>query len=191
MDPEEDGLIALMRENGIPITRSNYIEMMYAEGDRPDPWTPELEGELPTFLQLREDGSDPTAEPSSEGASRRPEMDNRPRPGLGPGLGRRAHARRADDASTPPRLKGGPDHGSTYRRRRRHLPRAAVHPGRAGRLLEGAVARRAQLQSAGRSCCSPPQPAPPAEPPSRPPEPDADRPARASPRSRARSGQPG
>lgn len=75
MDPEEDGLIALMRENGIPITRSNYIEMMYAEGDRPDPWTPELEGELPTFLQLREDGSDPTAEPSSEGASRRPEMD--------------------------------------------------------------------------------------------------------------------
>jgi hypothetical protein len=47
----EDPLIALMRRDGIPVTRQNYIDMAYAGIELPDPWPAELEAELPAELQ--------------------------------------------------------------------------------------------------------------------------------------------
>jgi hypothetical protein len=51
-DPEvkEDGLTKLMKHFGIPVTRENYIDLMYM-GTPPDPWTWEDEAEMPPHLQ--------------------------------------------------------------------------------------------------------------------------------------------
>jgi hypothetical protein len=55
MTPGQRGILALMREAGIPITRENYIEANWSP--IPDPWTAEHEAELPEFLQVgRESG---------------------------------------------------------------------------------------------------------------------------------------
>jgi hypothetical protein len=46
-----DPLLEFMKKNGIEITRENYLDLAYGQ-ERPDPWTPEYEAELPRELQL-------------------------------------------------------------------------------------------------------------------------------------------
>lgn len=46
-----DVIIARMMELSIPITRENYLAMVYPEG-MPEVWTAEYEAELPVPLQL-------------------------------------------------------------------------------------------------------------------------------------------
>lgn len=50
--PETDQypLLDWMQENGIPVTRENYIVLDYL-GELPKDWTPEHEEELPEQLQ--------------------------------------------------------------------------------------------------------------------------------------------
>jgi hypothetical protein len=48
---ERDPLLGFMRARGIPLTRENYLDLAYPDG-LPDPWTAELEGQLP--IELRE-----------------------------------------------------------------------------------------------------------------------------------------
>jgi hypothetical protein len=50
MTPGQRGILALMREYNIPVTRENYIACNWPD-NRPDPWTAEDEAELPEFLQ--------------------------------------------------------------------------------------------------------------------------------------------
>jgi hypothetical protein len=45
-----DPVIDFMRQNGIPLTRDNYVFIAYG-AEPPDPWTPEHEAELPEVLQ--------------------------------------------------------------------------------------------------------------------------------------------
>ena len=57
----DDPFVAAMREDGIPVTRENWIEMNYTE--IPTPWTAEMESELPEELQdwskvITKDGAD-------------------------------------------------------------------------------------------------------------------------------------
>lgn len=40
----------MMRKNGVPLTRENYLHMAYL-GEIPDPWTSEHEAELPKQFQ--------------------------------------------------------------------------------------------------------------------------------------------
>lgn len=44
-----DEVLALMRKNGVPITRANYIEAAW--GPTPPTWDAEMESELPEQLQ--------------------------------------------------------------------------------------------------------------------------------------------
>jgi hypothetical protein len=46
----DDVLLALMKRDGIPITRENYLHIAYF-GDIPEPWGAELEANLPVQLQ--------------------------------------------------------------------------------------------------------------------------------------------
>jgi hypothetical protein len=57
------GVIALLRMNGKPITRENYIALEYGD-NVPDPWTAENEEMLPDFLQEGYDGDQPWLTPS-------------------------------------------------------------------------------------------------------------------------------
>jgi hypothetical protein len=45
----EDPILHAMLEDGIPITRENYVE--FNLGEQPEPWTAEHEAELPEELQ--------------------------------------------------------------------------------------------------------------------------------------------
>lgn len=49
MADDEDPVLALMRENGVPITRANYIEAAW--GPAPPQWDAEMESGLPKELQ--------------------------------------------------------------------------------------------------------------------------------------------
>ena len=49
-EPEEDGIIALMKKWDIPITREDYLHIAYF-GEVPDSWGAELEANLPPQLQ--------------------------------------------------------------------------------------------------------------------------------------------
>jgi hypothetical protein len=40
-----------MQATGIPLTRENYLDLAYPDG-LPEPWTAELEGQLPTELRV-------------------------------------------------------------------------------------------------------------------------------------------
>ena len=44
-----DPVIILLKEKGLPLTRENYIALNW--GEVPQPWTVELEQELPEELQ--------------------------------------------------------------------------------------------------------------------------------------------
>ena len=48
--PGNDPLIELLKELGQPVTRENYLAWAYPDGI-PNPWTAELEAELPEELQ--------------------------------------------------------------------------------------------------------------------------------------------
>jgi hypothetical protein len=45
-----DVVLHLMKRDGIPVTRQNYLDLAYPTGV-PEPWTAELEAELPRELQ--------------------------------------------------------------------------------------------------------------------------------------------
>jgi hypothetical protein len=45
----EDPILYAMHEDGIAITRENYVEFNW--GEQPEPWTAEHEAELPEELQ--------------------------------------------------------------------------------------------------------------------------------------------
>jgi len=45
-------LVEWLRSKNIPVTRENYLVFAYPTG-LPDPWTPELEAELPPELQIQ------------------------------------------------------------------------------------------------------------------------------------------
>jgi hypothetical protein len=47
---EDDGVLRIMREAGIPVTRENYLHIAYFS-EIPDPWGAELEVNLPVELQ--------------------------------------------------------------------------------------------------------------------------------------------
>jgi hypothetical protein len=49
-EDDDDPVLQLMRDRGIPITRENYIEMNWM-GDPPEPWTAEDEDQLPEELR--------------------------------------------------------------------------------------------------------------------------------------------
>jgi hypothetical protein len=49
---DNDPVVRLMREAGIPITREEYTYIAYM-GQPPEEWTAELEAELPEELQLK------------------------------------------------------------------------------------------------------------------------------------------
>ena len=50
--PGSDIVLEVMKQEGIPLTRENYLAMAYpTPEDVPDPWTPELEMELPAELR--------------------------------------------------------------------------------------------------------------------------------------------
>ena len=55
---ETDLMTEWMVKRGTPVTRRNYLELNYPDGF-PDPWTAELEDELPRQLQrpVQEDGT--------------------------------------------------------------------------------------------------------------------------------------
>lgn len=46
----DDGVLRIMKEDGIPLTRENYLHLAYF-GDVPKDWGPELEANLPTQFQ--------------------------------------------------------------------------------------------------------------------------------------------
>ena len=46
----DDPLVQMMLEDGIPVTRENYLRLAYPTGI-PE-WSAELEDELPEFLQI-------------------------------------------------------------------------------------------------------------------------------------------
>lgn len=46
---EADPILYGMKRDAIPFTRENYIIRNW--GDEPEPWSAELEGELPTAMQ--------------------------------------------------------------------------------------------------------------------------------------------
>jgi hypothetical protein len=48
-DDSDDPILQLMKQDGIPITRANYIACNWPR--KPRPWTAEHESELPEFLQ--------------------------------------------------------------------------------------------------------------------------------------------
>ena len=52
-----------MIKNNITLTRENYINYGWP-GGKPDPWEAEHEMQLPTGMQLDENGDDPTARQS-------------------------------------------------------------------------------------------------------------------------------
>jgi hypothetical protein len=45
-----DPLVLTLRRHGLPVTRENYLALAYPTG-LPEPWTAELEAELPPDLQ--------------------------------------------------------------------------------------------------------------------------------------------
>jgi hypothetical protein len=45
-----DVVLHMMKRDGIPLTRQNYLDMAYPTG-LPHPWTAELEAELPQQFQ--------------------------------------------------------------------------------------------------------------------------------------------
>ena len=45
-----DATLEFMKRKGMPLTREKYLEQAYPEGT-PDPWTAELEAELPEQFQ--------------------------------------------------------------------------------------------------------------------------------------------
>jgi hypothetical protein len=47
-----DGVLALLKRHGIPVTRENYLHLAYM-GQPPEEWTAEHEAELPMELQRR------------------------------------------------------------------------------------------------------------------------------------------
>jgi hypothetical protein len=49
-DPMVEKLVQQMKQDGIPLTRDNYLHVAYF-GETPDPWTPEHEADLPVELQ--------------------------------------------------------------------------------------------------------------------------------------------
>ena len=49
---QADVVLHMMKRDGIPLTRANYLAMAYPEG-MPQPWSAELEAELPQSLRLR------------------------------------------------------------------------------------------------------------------------------------------
>lgn len=53
-----DPMLVTMKKYGIPLTRRNYLEMNYPDGF-PDPWTAELEDEVPDQFRrpVQEDGT--------------------------------------------------------------------------------------------------------------------------------------
>ena len=48
--PGQDHVVELLKTLGIPVTRKNYLEYNYPDGI-PEPWTAELEAQLPIELQ--------------------------------------------------------------------------------------------------------------------------------------------
>jgi hypothetical protein len=48
---EVDGIIQLLRENGIPLTRNNYLAIAYLGNPPAESLDGEIEAELPWFLQ--------------------------------------------------------------------------------------------------------------------------------------------
>src|SRR4051812_45586362 len=46
----EDVVLHMMKRDGIPVTRQNYLDMAYP-GGVPKPWTAELEAELPLAVR--------------------------------------------------------------------------------------------------------------------------------------------
>ena len=54
LGPNEDATLVWMKEQSVPLTRENYLELAYPDG-LPDPWTAELEATLPPEIRAQQE----------------------------------------------------------------------------------------------------------------------------------------